>query len=128
MDNTQKALLGGAVLGGVALFAYLASAKQPEKEPIGYVERAPYRFPYYTEQEKIQLEDFLGINPPDVDIDTWLGRLSLSGLEDWRNYWIGIWTNLGRADLIAFTNKMYDKYKSKPPGAAAITTVSLAVI
>jgi len=61
------------------------------------------------------MNDFLGIDPPGDDIDTYLGKLTQAQLVEWRDYWIGMWTYLDRDDVITFVNQMYDKYYEEEP-------------
>ena len=79
------------------------------------VRRNPYAFRVDNVEQEKQVKDFLGIDPPGVDIDLYLSNLNLEGLEQWKNYWINIWAGLGRQDLINFTNDKFNEYEEKIP-------------
>ncbi len=79
-----------------------------------YVDKMAYCFTVYNLEEEIQLNDFLGIDPPGADMDTYLSALTQEGLIEWRNYWINIWTNFDRTDIVNFVNSKYDEYYEEP--------------
>ena len=104
-------LLAGAGVGGYFLYKYFKE-KEEEPEP-GYpktISRGPYSFTVYNQQEEIQMKEFLGIDPPGKDIDTYLSELAQEDLDYWKNYWINIWTGLERQDIVDFVIQMYNKY------------------
>ena len=86
--------------------------------PVGYpkiISRGAYSFTVNTLMEESQMNDFLGIDPPGVDIDTYLSGLTSQQLEDWTTYWTKIWMNLGRDDMTLFVVDMQAKYTEQPP-------------
>ncbi len=71
---------------------------------------ADYCFDVYTTAEEIQMKEFLGIDPPGPDIDTYLGGLTRPELTEWAEYWWDVWDNLGRRDMEDFVNEWYQRY------------------
>ena len=69
---------------------------------------------YNVEEEK-QIKEFLGIDPPGVDIDTFILAMNLASLIQWRNYWNGVWAYLKRNDLIQLTNAFYEAAHAQLP-------------
>ena len=105
-------LLGGGAVGAYFLYKYFKEKPEP-----GYPKqicRDPYCFTVNNQAEEEQMNDFLGIDPPGEDIDTYLSKLTLIELDEWKNYWVSIWNSLGRSDMILFVNNMYDKYVGVP--------------
>lgn len=72
--------------------------------------REPYCFIVNNEEEEIQMNDFLGIDPIGVDIDTYLSKLTRTQLAAWKKYWVNVWTNFKRSDIVSFVKTMYNKY------------------
>jgi endonuclease YncB( thermonuclease family) len=68
------------------------------------ITRGPYSFTAYNADEERQLNDFLGISPAGIDIDTYVAGLTNVGFAAWKIYWIGIWTEFQRPDMISFVN------------------------
>lgn len=81
--------------------------------PLEIIPKIRYCFMVYNLEEEIQMNDFLGIDPPGVDINTYLSRLTRPQIDEWKNYWVAIWTNLNRSDIVNFVKTMYDKYYKK---------------
>ncbi len=80
------------------------------------VRRGPYSFIAYSKEEEKALKNFLGIDPPGVDIDTYLNGLSTSALKTWGDYWISRWMSLdppNKNKLITFTRNKEDEYKKQ---------------
>ena len=122
MAKSKKALIIGLGLIAVGAIAYFVF-----KEEEGYpktISRGPYSFLVYNEEEEIQMKEFLGIDPPGLDIDTYLSALTPADLDYWKNYWNDIWTGLGRNDMVLFVNQMYDKYS----GVEVSATISNFII
>jgi endonuclease YncB( thermonuclease family) len=67
----------------------------------------------HNEEQERQVKDFLGIDPPGVDIETYLSRLDLEGLRKWRDYWVKVFTNLGRHDIVWDVNYLYTQFEAK---------------
>jgi endonuclease YncB( thermonuclease family) len=67
----------------------------------------------YNEQQERQVKDFLGIDPPGVEIETYLSRLDLEGLRKWRDYWVKVFTDLGRNDIVWDVNSLYTQFEGK---------------
>ena len=81
--------------------------------PLEIIPKIPnvYCFTIYNSDEERQINDFLGIDPAGNDIDTYLAALTQAQLEEWKNYWVDIWTTLNRNDIVNFVIGMYDTYK-----------------
>jgi len=102
-------IVGGLAVAGIV--AYLA-IKKPSPPP-GYPKlicRNPYCFDVYNEVEEIQMKEFLGLDPVGADIDTYLSGLTKIQLDEWKDYWVQIWTMLNRFDIITFVNEKYNEY------------------
>lgn len=86
------------------------------KEPSpGYpktITREPYSFVVYNQAQEIQMNDFLGINPPGMDIDTYLEGSTQVQLVYWRDYWVNVWTELHRSDIVEFVRGKYNEYST----------------
>ncbi len=86
-----------------------------EAEP-GYPKeicRDPYCFTVYTQQQETQMKDFLGIEPEGaVDLDTYLINSAQWQRDDWKDYWIEMWTSLHRADIVEFVIEKYNEYST----------------
>ena len=98
---------------GIALT--LSNRPSESLEP-GYpkdVVREPYSFTARNLEEETQLKEFVGIDPPGDDMDTWLSRKDLAGLEQWKDYWFDIFGSYGRADLLTFIDNKFVDYKTK---------------
>jgi hypothetical protein len=67
----------------------------------------------YNEREAKQVRDFLGIEPVGTDLDTYVSRLDLQGLENWKNYWVKVFGELGRTDLVNEVNMIYVERRNK---------------
>ncbi len=52
------------------------------------ITREPHSFVANNQNEEILLKDFLGINPPGDDVDTYLRTRTNDQLDDWRDYWL----------------------------------------
>ena len=123
LDIFPIIMLAGAGISGYFLYKYL-------KEKEGYPKsicRNPYCFDVYNEEEEKQVKEFLGIYPQGEDIDTYLSKLAQADLDYWKNYWIDIWTNLGRSDIISFVNEMYEKYSGVGAVSARIDNFAISV-
>ena len=72
--------------------------------------RDPYCFMVYNSAEEVQMNDFLGIDPVGMDIDSYLAGSTLEQLNFWRDYWTDIWTQLHRQDIVAFVISKYNTY------------------
>lgn len=107
-------------------FVYTMYNKYSQPEYPKEICRDPYCFTVYNEAEEIQMNEFLGIDPPGLDIDTYLSALAQEDLDYWKNYWIGIWTALMRDDIIAFVNEKYNEYSALGI-SADITKFAVAV-
>ena len=77
------------------------------------ISRGSYSFTAWEIFEERAIKEFLGIEPKGDDIDAWLGKRKLGELEDWRNYWIPIFSTLGMRALIEFTGDKFIEYKNK---------------
>lgn len=85
----------------------------PPPEYPKQITRGPYSFTARNAEEQKQLREFLGLFPPGVDLDTYVGRLDRAGIQDWLNYWGKIWQDLGRGDLFSFTGQKATEYFTK---------------
>ena len=83
-----------------------------ETEP-GYPKdicRSPYCFIVYTQEQEIQMKEFLGLEPSGADMDTYLANSTQTQLDFWKGYWVEIWTNLHRSDIVEFVILKYNQY------------------
>jgi len=88
---------------------------EPEPEYPKEISRKGVTILAYNAEEEKQIKDFLGIDPPSVDIDTYILALDLASLIQWRNYWNGVWAYLKRNDLIELTNAFYEAAHAQLP-------------
>ena len=114
-EKKDKTLLivGGLAVAGIVAYLLL---KKPAP-PLGYPKlicRNPYCFDVYNEEEEIQMREFLGLDPVGADIDTYLSGLTQIQLDEWRDYWVPIWTAFNRYDVITFVNEKYNEYSEAP--------------
>ena len=72
--------------------------------------RDPYCFIVYNSTEEVQMNEFLGIDPVGMDLDSYLAGSTPEQLDVWKNYWVGIWTELHRTDIIDFVISKYNEY------------------
>ena len=73
--------------------------------------RTPYCFMVYTQAEEIQMKDFLGLEPPGAqDMDSYLINSTPEQLVYWRDFWVNVWTNLHRQDIVEFVMMKYNQY------------------
>ena len=72
--------------------------------------RDPYCFMVNNSTEEIQMNEFLGIDPPGMDLDSYLEGSTPEQLVYWRDYWISIWTQLHRQDIVDFVIMKYNEY------------------
>jgi len=72
--------------------------------------REPYCFVINNQIEETQMKEFLGINPPGMDLDSYLGGSTQEQLDFWKSYWVEIWTTLHRTDLVTFVINKYNQY------------------
>ena len=89
---------------------------EPEPTPPEYpktISRGDYSFEARNAEEQKQLREFLGLFPPGDDLDTWLSKKDLAGLEEWKSYWFNIFGSLGRSDLLTFVDSKFVEYKLK---------------
>lgn len=125
-------VVGLVGVGGYFLYKYIKEKKEEEEEPKPPVPPIPPEPKYpkeisrtgvtilaYNVEEEKQIKEFLGIDPPGVDIDTFILAMNLASLIQWRNYWNGVWAYLKRNDLIQLTNAFYEAahaqlYKPEP--------------
>lgn len=86
------------------------------------ITRGALSFNVYSSEGEIQMNDFLGISPAGLDMETYLSNLSPFQLTEWRDYWVTIWTQYKRDDMVSFVIQRY----SQPPIAdwAPITPTS----
>lgn len=105
------------VLGISVISIILINEHSKPLEP-GYpkeIVRESYSFTARDIEEETQLKDFLGIKPAGEDIDIWLGKKDLAGLEQWKDYWFDIFGSYGRADLLTFISNKFVEYKITIP-------------
>ena len=118
VEKKDRTLIIVGVLAAAGIAAYLLlKPSEPPIEP-GYPKlicRNPYCFDVYNEAEEIQMKEFLGLDPVGADIDTYLSGLTQIQLDEWKNYWVPIWTSFNRYDVITFVNEMYNKYSQEYP-------------
>jgi len=98
-----------------------------EAEP-GYPKeicRSPYCFIVNNQAEETQMNDFLGIDPPGMDLDSYLAGSTQDQLDYWRDYWVVIWTDLHRSDIVEFVINKYNEY-SGVPGNIQIVSVGVS--
>ncbi len=72
--------------------------------------RDPYCFMVNNQAEEIQMNEFLGIDPVGMNLDSYLASSTLDQLDVWKNYWVNIWTQLHRADIVEFVIMKYNEY------------------
>ncbi len=106
--------IGGITLAGIVAYFLLKSRAPPLEYP-KIISRDPYAFFVYNEEEETQMKDFLGISPTKDDLDTYLSELTQTELLEWKNYWIDMWTNLDRTDMIEFVYEIYEIYYVPEP-------------
>jgi len=80
--------------------------------------RDPYCFMVNNSTEEIQMNEFLGIDPPGMDLDSYLEGATQAQLDYWKDGdggvtfdgWFNIWTNLHRQDIVEFVISKYNQY------------------
>ena len=77
------------------------------------IKRGSYSITVENAEQEKQAKDFLGIEPAGDDMDTWLSKRDLTGLEQWKSYWTNIFSNIGMSFWINFINEKFDEYKDK---------------
>ena len=75
--------------------------------------RGPYTISVDNAEQETQAKEFLGISPAGEDLDTWLSKRNLAGLEQWKSYWTDIFSKIGMAYWIDFVNNKFEEFKSK---------------
>jgi len=85
----------------------------PEPEFPKIITRGNYSFTATNPEEEKQLREFLGLFPPGDDLDTWLSKRDLAGLEQWKDYWFNIFGAMARQDLLTFISNKFEEYKIK---------------
>ncbi|PKM92213.1 MAG: hypothetical protein CVU81_01690 [Euryarchaeota archaeon HGW-Euryarchaeota-1] len=88
---------------GTCASGVCCSKTLPSKYPMTITRT--YSFIANNQNEEILLKDFLGIDPPGDDIDTYLSTRTNIQLDNWRNYWLS--KLLGHKKFI---NSMYNEY------------------
>jgi len=84
--------------------------KQPEPGYPKEICRDPYCFMVNNQAEEIRMNEFLGIDPPGMDLDSFLLNSTQEQLDYWKDFWVGVWTALHRADLVKFVEDKYIQY------------------
>lgn len=64
------------------------------------VSRGPYSYTAKTSEEAKQIKEYLGIEPPGVDVITYVKALDDPGVHAWKDYWVKIFTDLKRMDIV----------------------------
>jgi len=80
--------------------------------------RDPYCFDVNNSIEEIQMNEFLGIVPQGMDLDSYLENATQEQLDYWKdgdggitfNGWFNIWNSLHRQDIVEFVMKKYYEY------------------
>ena len=80
--------------------------------------RDPYCFMVNNQAEEIQMNEFLGIDPPGMDLDSYLEGATRAQLDYWKDGdggvtfdgWFNIWTDLHRQDMVEFVIMKYNQY------------------
>jgi len=72
--------------------------------------RDPYCFMVNNSTEEIQMNEFLGIDPPGMDLDSYLEGATKEQLDFWRDWWVDVWTQLHRQDIVDFVISKYNQY------------------
>ena len=72
--------------------------------------RDPYCFDVNNSIEETQMNEFLGIVPQGMDLDSYLASSTQEQLDYWKNYWVDIWTQLHRTDIVDFVKNKYNEY------------------
>ena len=72
--------------------------------------RDPYCFPVNNQEEEAQMNEFLGIDPSGMDLDSYLLNSTPEQLVEWRDYWMSIWTAFHRQDIVDFVISKYNQY------------------
>jgi len=72
--------------------------------------RTPYCFMVNNSTEEIQMNEFLGIDPPGMDLDSFLEGATKEQLDFWKAWWIDVWTQLHRQDIVDFVISKYNQY------------------
>jgi len=97
----------------VTTVTWIEEKKAEVKLPYATVSRGSYSFVANSEWEKTLLQDFLGIKPAGVDIDSYLSTRSYQQLLDWKNYWVNEFSKVGRSDLVIVVNNKFNEYSVK---------------
>ena len=84
------------------------------------ITRGPYSFTANNAEQEAALNDFLGISPAGVELDTYISTLTTLGLANWANYWRGIWASFGRPDIVTFVNGKQAAPTPTPPPTRSI--------
>ena len=111
-------ILGGiCILASIVLYLIIMpndkSSELLEPEYPKEIERGNYSFGARNIIEETQLKEFLGIEPQGDDMDTWLNRKDLAGLQQWKDYWFNIFGSYGRTDILTFIDSKFVEYKIK---------------
>jgi len=88
----------------------------PPPEPPEFpkdITRGAYTITVDNATQEVQAKEFLGIEPPGDDLDTWLSRRDLAGLTEWKNYWTDIFSSVGMSYWISFVEDKFEEYKSQ---------------
>jgi hypothetical protein len=90
---------------------------EPPKPPVveypKNIVRAPYTIRVNNAEQEKQSKEFLGIEPSGDDLDTWLSKRDLAGLEQWKSYWTDKFTEVGMSFWISLVNDKFIEYKNK---------------
>ncbi len=76
--------------------------KEPEPGYPKTISRTPYSFIVYTQQQEAYMNDFLGLDPPGPDMDTYLANSTQVQRDVWKTDWVDVWTALHRSDIVNF--------------------------
>lgn len=88
---------------------------EPEPEYPKDITRGPYTISVDNETQETAAKEFLGIEPAGEDLDTWLSKRDLAGLEQWRDYWVERLGNLQMGVWVDFVKDKFDEYKDELP-------------
>ncbi len=77
------------------------------------ISRGAYSFSARNSEEEKQLKEFLGIDPPGDDLDTWLSKKDKSEIGQWFGYWGNIFFPWRRDELIEFLKTKSVEYIRK---------------
>ena len=120
--ETREDVWSKADIGGNEWNLHIWLPPEPEPPPPPEfpkdITRAPYTFTANNAEEETQFNDFLGIKPAGDDLDTYLSKLEIIGLEQWKAYWLDIFGAFGRTDMLTFIANRFEWHKAnleEPP-------------